>query len=180
MVNTRSAVPSVGQGTSETFQNPPSAQGIIDEVPKTSLERLALRPSNKRSTTDDLDDIDKDDSLYEATPPSSTTGTGTTDEDQSVPNAGPTLAPAPGPFATLDDEIAALTAEKKAAQKQQRLLRLREEKSRGFHPEHDTSSDEFKQALALERAKSVCDPDIYSGQSQRQLVTFFKQLALVF
>ena len=97
-----------------------------------------------------------------------------------MPNARPALAPAPGPFATSDDEIAALTAEKKAARKQQRLLRLREEKSRGFYPEHDIRSNEFKQALALEQAKSVCDPDIYSGQSQRQLVTFFKQLALVF
>ena len=110
MVNTRSAVPSVGQGTSETFQNPPSAQGIIDEVPETPSEGLALRPSNKRSTTDDLDNIDEDDSLYEATPSSSTTGTGTTDEDLSMPDARPALAPAPGQFATSDDEIAALTA----------------------------------------------------------------------
>ena len=47
-------------------------------------------------------------------------------------DAGPALAPAPGPFVTSDDEIAALTAEKKAARKQQRLLRLREQKTRGF------------------------------------------------
>ena len=67
MLNTRSAVPLVGQGTSETFQNPSSAQGIIDEVPETLSEGLALRPSNKQSTTNDLDDIDKDNSFYVAT-----------------------------------------------------------------------------------------------------------------
>ena len=180
MVNTRSAVSSVGQGTSKTFQNPPSAQRIIDEVPETSLEGLALRPSNERSTTNDLDNIDKDNSLYKAISPLSTTGTGTTDKDQSMPDAGPALTSAPGPFATSDDEIAALTAEKKMAQNQQRLLRLREQKTRGFCLELDTGSDEFKQALALERAKNVRDPDVYSKQSQCHLVTFFKQLALVF
>ena len=132
MVNTRSAVPSVRQGTSETFQILSRAQGIIDEVPETPSEGLALRHSNKQSTTNDLDDIDKDDSLYVATPPSSTTGTGTTDKDLSMHDAGPALVPAPGPFATSDDEIAALTAEKKAAQKQQQLLQLREQKTRGF------------------------------------------------
>ena len=184
MVNTRNAVSLVGQGTSETFQNPPSAQKIIKEVPETPSEGLALRLSNKPSTTDQLDDIDKDNSLYEATLSPSLTGTGTTDKDKLMPNAGPALAPAlapaPGPFVTLDKEITALTAEKKAAQKQQRLIRLREEKSRGFRLELDTGFDEFKQALALEQAKSVYDPNIYSGQSQCHFVTFFKQLALVF
>ena len=98
-----------------------------------------------------------------------------------MPDAGPTFTPAAGPFVgTMDEEIAAISAEKKAARKEQRLVRLREEKLRGFRPELDTGSEEFKQALALERAKSVRDPDVYSGQSQRHLVTFFKQLALVF
>ena len=118
-MNTKSAVPSVRQGTSKTFQNPSNAQWIVEKILETLLEGLALRPSNKQSMTDQLDNIDKDDSLYEATPPPSSTGTRTTDKNKSMPNAGPTFTPALEPFVgTIDKEIAALTAEKKAVQKQ--------------------------------------------------------------
>ena len=114
MVNTRSAVSSVEQGTNETFQNLPSAQRIIKEVLKTPSERLALRPSNKQSTTDQLNNINKDNSLYEATPPPNLTGTGTTDKDKLILNVRPAFTPAPGLFiGTIDKEIAALTAKKK-------------------------------------------------------------------
>ena len=113
MVNTRSAVPLVGQSTSETFQNLPSAQGIIEEALETSSEGLALRPSNKQSTTDQLDNINEDHSLYEVTLPPSSTGIGTTDEDKSMSNAGPAFPLAPGSFVgTIDKKIAALTAKK--------------------------------------------------------------------
>ena len=62
-----------------------------------------------------------------------------------MPNAGPAFTPAPESFVgTMDKEIAALTAEKKAAQKQQRLIWLREKKLRGFRPELNTGSNEFK------------------------------------
>ena len=60
------------------------------------------------------------------------------------------------------------------------LQRLRDEDALGFKPEEYITSETFKQRLALERAKSVRDLDIYSAKSQQALTTFFQQLALVF
>ena len=59
---------------------------------------------------------------------------------------------------------------------------MREQKTRGFSllADEEIRTDNFKQRLALERAKSVWDPDVYLGQSQQALDTFFQQVDLVF
>lgn len=81
-----------------------------------------------------------------------------------TPNAEPIFTPTARPFVgIMNKKIAALTAEKKAAQKEQWLIRLREEKLGDFHLELDTGLDEFKQALVLKRIKNIRNPNVYSG-----------------
>ena len=52
---------------------------------------------------------------------------------------------------------------------EQELARLENKEALGLAPGEDMGSESFKQLLALERAKSVHEPEMYSGQSQRAL-----------
>ena len=59
---------------------------------------------------------------------------------------------------------------------------MRKWKASGFPlpANKEIRTNDFKQCLALKQAKSVQDPDVYLGQSQRALDTFFQQVDLVF
>ena len=63
--------------------------------------------------------------------------------------------------ARVDAEIARRLKAHRLASTKLELERLRAEDERGIMPSEDISSDSFKQRLALERAKSVHEPDVY-------------------
>lgn len=80
----------------------------------------------------------------------------------------------------MDQEIARLHAKKRLISLRQELAWLRDQASRGYPADENIRFESFKHQLALERSKSVHEPDVYTGRNQRALDDFFKQVALVF
>ena len=82
----------------------------------------------------------------------------------------------------INAEIARLADKELLITSQRKLEKMRERKALGFSlpADEEIGTDDFKQGLALKQAKSVQDPDVYLGQSQRALDIFFQQVNLVF
>ena len=174
MVNTRSAGPFEGQASGSMFRadNPSGENGSRDFVPETPPEPPQGQPEPNPAGEDaHMEDVL---SVHAETPPASV------HEDEGPIEGPPPAAVLWGMKAQIDAEIARLCASKDLANARIELTRLRDQKSKGYPAGDDIGSESFKQRLTLERAKSVRDPDTYSGQSTRPLEDFIKQVDLVF
>lgn len=164
-------------------------------VPETPLDPLGDSQIEMHDDGPPAEQVDSDirlnddESLYEATPPPSDSGVddAPNDDDEQRAEQNP-RAPADVPMPDADDDeqaeidrkIARIRKNRRLASSRVELARLEDEEARGIGSGEDVGSDSFKQRLALERGKSVHEPDVYSGHSQRALDNFNKQVAMVF
>ena len=170
MVNTCSAGPGPEDQTmgSTICTNNPAGKGASRNVPA----------GDQQGTQDQTidEDADMDDAYYHVdTPP----------PDGPEPDQPTVPAPLTQQLSQqerINAEIARLADEELLITSQRKLEKMRERKALGFPlpADEEIGTNDFKQRLALERAKSVRDPDVYLGQSQRALDTFFQQVDLVF
>ena len=172
MVNTRSAGPTDDQATGSTVQpgtaGDDSTRDVVAETPQDGPPPKTTTQDEGNANDQLIDDDDDQigDPIY--TPDSLVHEDQDPDDDDAAD-------------AQIEEEIARLKKQKHRATIRSKLNRLREQATHGFvHDDKDMGLESFKQRLALERAKTAREPDLYSGDNQRTLDDFFQQLDLVF
>lgn len=140
----------------------------------------------------DLDDENRIEELEEDGRPANGRGPNQAAGQSGAPNPAAVQpgAPPQAPATTAQQEVDEITASSRKAHLQAKLEQLRREEAAGFplefrdryREEPDRPEDlSYEDKLALEEAKTVKEPDpLYSGESQKHLDVFIRQVDNVF